>query len=265
MDTAIELKEVFVLSGEVEILKNISVSFPRNKSTVILGHSGCGKSTLLKTAAGIHSTESGEIYLDGIDVMKMSEKEYLAFRKKNGFVFQDAALWDNTSVFNNLSLPLEFHYRDLSKKEIESMVNKFLVKTGLKGQEHLRPAQLSIGEKKIVSFLRAVIVKPKFLFMDEPTQSIDSKVVDEISGIVRELREIGCTIITVSHDPQITSWLADYIVVLRHGELVEAGTLDDMAETKNNYVKSVVSGVLKDAAPYNENLLDLLDQYNLDD
>jgi phospholipid/cholesterol/gamma-HCH transport system ATP-binding protein len=262
MDTAIELKEVFVVSGDVEILKNISVNFPKNKSTVILGHSGCGKSTLLKTAAGIQPIESGEVLLEDTDFMKMTEKKYLEFRKKNGFVFQDAALWDNTSVFNNLSLPLEFHYRELSKKEIESMVNKFLVKTGLKGQEYLRPAQLSMGEKKIISFLRAVIVKPKFLFMDEPTQSIDSKVVDDISGIIRELRELGCTIITVSHDPQITSWLADYIVILRHGELVAAGELNEIAETKDEYVKSIVSGILKDAAPFNENLLDLLDQQN---
>ncbi len=140
------------------------------------------------------------------------------------------------------------------------MVNKFLTRTGLMGQEHLRPAQLSIGEKKIVSFLRAVMVKPKYLFMDEPTQSIDSKVVDAISGIIRELRNIGCTIITVTHDPEITSWLADYIVVLRNGELVEAGPLTEISRSKDKYVRSIVSNALDDAAPYNENILDLLDQ-----
>lgn len=260
MDTAIELNKVFVTSGDVDILKDISVSFPKNKSTVIIGPSGCGKSTLLKAAAGIRSIESGEIIIDGIEFMKMTEKEYLNFRKQNGFVFQDAALWENTNVFKNLSLPLEFHYRELSKQEIETMVNKFLTRTGLMGQEHLRPAQLSIGEKKIVSFLRAVMVKPKYLFMDEPTQSIDSKVVDAISGIIRELRNIGCTIITVTHDPEITSWLADYIVVLRNGELVEAGPLTEISRSKDKYVRSIVSNALDDAAPYNENILDLLDQ-----
>ncbi len=102
MDTAIELNKVFVTSGDVDILKDISVSFPKNKSTVIIGPSGCGKSTLLKAAAGIRSIESGEIIIDGIEFMKMTEKEYLNFRKQNGFVFQDAALWENTNVFKNL-------------------------------------------------------------------------------------------------------------------------------------------------------------------
>ncbi len=260
MEKAVELNEVFVISGDVEILKNISVSFPKDKSTVILGPSGCGKSTLLKAAAGIRTIESGEVIIDGTDLMKMTDKKYLEFRKQNGFVFQDAALWENKSMFENLSLPLAFHYRDLSKKEIESMVNKFLIRTGLNGQELLRPAQLSAGERKIVSFLRAVIAKPKFLFMDEPTQSIDSKVVDIISTIIRELRNLGCTIITVTHDPQLTSWLADFIVVLRHGEMIEAGTLSEISRSQNEYVKSIVSSILDDAAPFNENLLDLLDQ-----
>ena len=123
MEEIIRLKNITILSEEYEILRDITLSFYRGECSVIVGPAGCGKSTLLKAAAGILIPDIGTLQIGGRDYVKMSDKEVKSFRRSNGFVFQDSALWDNRTIYENLALPLEFHFPELGELEVEKRVH----------------------------------------------------------------------------------------------------------------------------------------------
>ncbi len=256
---AVELRNVRLSSEGYEILKDISVAFPSGQSTIIMGPSGCGKSTLLKAAAGIMPPDSGSVLFDGADINQMSDRQLASVRKTNGFVFQDGALWENRTAYQNVAFPLEYHF-ELTDKQIEERVMRLLSRTALAEQASLRPAQLSAGERKVISFCRAVITNPTIIFMDEPTLSVDRETGGVVLDMIRELKAEGRTLITVTHDPKLTSWLADYLVILRQGELVEAGEFTRVRSSRNPVTQSVLADVMGEAAAYDSELLDLLSE-----
>jgi ABC-type transporter Mla maintaining outer membrane lipid asymmetry ATPase subunit MlaF len=260
MEDLIRLEHISISSEDFEVLRDISLSFPKGLSTVIFGPSGCGKSTLLKTAAGILIPDSGSLLIGGKDFIKMSERELKEFRRLNGFVFQDAALFDNRTIYQNLSLPLEYHYPERSAEEIKARVVELLDQTGLYSQAYLRPAQLSTGERKLASFLRAIVTKPSLLFMDEPTLSVDGKKAGFIHETLRDMKLNGCTMISITHDQNLTSWLADYLVVMEGGRILESGTFDEVKKSANPAVQSVMINVLSEAASYDTDILGLLNE-----
>jgi len=260
MKTLVELSNVFVMSLDYPILNDISVKIPAQKSTVIMGPSGCGKSTLLKVLAGIIIPDSGKLLFEGENIFSISDKKLLNFKKRNGFVFQDSALWSNKSIFNNLALPLQFHYSELSKKDIKERINNALESINLVDSMHLRPAQLSIGEKKMISFFRAIITNPQILFLDEPTLSIDQEMKKKIFTIIKTFKDNNCTIIAVTHDPNITAMIADYLILLKGGKVIKTGTVNEMKLSKNSEVKSILSEVLDNISTYDKDILDLLSQ-----
>jgi len=133
-----------------------------------MGPSGSGKSTLLKVAAGICVPDSGEVLVEGRSLLRMSDRRLLEFRRASGFMFQDAALWANKTIFENLALPLQIHRQDLAAASVRAEVLAALRRAGLEASAELRPAQMSMGENKIVSFLRAVVLRPALLFLDNP-------------------------------------------------------------------------------------------------
>lgn len=254
----ITIKDVLISSEHTAVLNKVNTSFPEGRSTVIMGPSGCGKSTLLKVAAGITVPDSGRVYLQGKNLFKFSEKKLLNFRKNSGFVFQDAALWANKTIRENLALPLQFHYRQLSRHDIDRRITILLEKTDLVDTIDLRPAQLSMGEQKVVSFLRAVVLEPGTLFIDEFIPSIDHVMAERIMVMIRELKNQGCTIIAVTHDPRLTSMIADHLVIMNRGRVVESGPLDSVRRSENREVIRILSEVLSEAATYETDLLDLL-------
>ncbi len=256
----IRLEEVAVKSEEYAILRDVSLSFSRGECTILVGPSGCGKSTLLKAAAGLLVPDQGNVYLDGRNLLRMTDGEMRAFRKKNGFVFQDSALWENRTVYQNLSLPLEYHFPEKTPGGIRERIARVLEGTGLLSQTHLRPAQLSSGERKIVSFLRAVITGPDLLFMDEPTLSVDKKNMGLMYEMIRDFKQRGCTLIVVTHDADLISWLADHLVVLDRGQVVESGPFDSVKNSSSPVVRSILSSVLAEAASYDTDILGLLSE-----
>jgi phospholipid/cholesterol/gamma-HCH transport system ATP-binding protein len=256
---AVELRNVRLRSEGYEILKDISLSFSAGRSTIIMGPSGCGKSTLLKAAAGIMPPDSGSVLVDGLDVHQMSEKQLTAFRKTNGFVFQDGALWENRTVLQNVAFPLEYHF-ELSDGEVRERTLRLLRRTSLEEQANLRPAQLSAGERKVVSFCRAVVHNPSLVFMDEPTLGIDREKGAILLDMIRELKAGGKTLITVTHDPKLTSWLADDLVILRQGELIDAGEFARVKSSRNPVTQGILADVMGEAAAYDTELLELLSQ-----
>ena len=257
MESAVQLNNVRLSSEGYEILRDITVGFPKGRSTIIMGPSGCGKSTLLKAAAGIMPPDSGSVLVEGADIHQMSDRRIARVRKTNGFVFQDAALWENRTMYQNVAFPLEYHF-DLTEKQIEERVMRLLERMSLHDQANLRPAQLSAGERKVVSFCRAVITNPSIIFMDEPTLSIDREKSEVVLEMIRELKSGGRTLITVTHDPKLTSWLADYLVILHQGALIEAGEFTEVRSSSNPVTQGVLADVMGEAAAYDTELLDLL-------
>jgi phospholipid/cholesterol/gamma-HCH transport system ATP-binding protein len=254
----LELKDIVLASQDYVVLDRASVSFAKGASSVIMGPSGCGKSTLLKVAAGICVPDSGEVLLEGRPLQRLSEARLLEWRRSSGFMFQDAALWANKTIFENLALPLQFHNPSLSQAAVRERVRASLARGGLEGSLELRPAQLSMGEAKIASFLRAVILEPELLFLDEPTPSIDHSALEKMMVMIREMKQRGCTIISVTHDAHLASMLANDLVVLKQGRVLVAADLSSVRRSRDREVVEILSQVLSEAAAYDTDLLDLL-------
>jgi phospholipid/cholesterol/gamma-HCH transport system ATP-binding protein len=258
VDSLIELEKVCFSSEEFDIIKGITLSIEKNATTIIMGGLGSGKSTLLKIIAGIFPPDQGRALFDGKDFQSIPAAEIVKFRKSSGFVFQDSALWANTSIYKNIALPLEFHFSKMPKKEIEAKVMSLVERVGFHDPVHLRPATLSIGEQKIVSFMRAVVTSPDILFLDDPTQGMDSEFSNKMIEIIRDFKTRKCSIIAVSHDSSFVSLLADNIVILKHGEIAVAGPFDEVKKSRDQYVRSILSNVLGEASSFDTDLLDLL-------
>ncbi len=259
MSELIELQDVTVLSGAHEVLKKVSVSFPEGKCTVIMGPSGCGKSTLLKVAAGIIPPDGGSVLYRGEDTQRLSEQKMREFRRSNGFQFQDSALWENKSIFDNLALPLQVHAADLTPADLHEQVERMLERGGLANCAALRPAELSVGERKMTSFLRALIGEPSLVFMDTPTGTIDASMAERVTAMIREIKAKGRTIVAVTHDRRIASTMADRLVVLSEGLLVASGEFDDVKRSADPRVRAILVEVLGEIASFDTDLLSLLD------
>ena len=255
----ISLQDVTVRLGGRDILKNVNLSLLPGRSTVIMGPSGAGKSTLLKTAAGLIPPDSGKVLFQGKDMLALSESGMLGVRKASGFIFQDGALWENKTLMENLALPLQVHFPQLREKEIDYRVARALERGGLAESAQARPASLSGGEKKIGSILRALITEPAILFMDEPTLSIDHTMEGKVSRMIADAKARGCIIIAVTHDPRLTSTLADQLVILDAGMVRETGDFDSVKRSRDERTREILSEVLGEIASYDTDLLALLD------
>jgi phospholipid/cholesterol/gamma-HCH transport system ATP-binding protein len=258
MQPLISLEKVRLNLGGYQALQDVDVGFPEGGSTVIMGPSGCGKSTLLKVAAGLIPPDSGRVLFRGEDIAWFSPRKMTELRKRNGFVFQDGALWENKTIFDNLALPIQVHYPKVKRAEIERRVNHALERGGLADSAAQRPAQLSGGERKIASFLRALMLEPKWVFMDEPTMSVDHEAASRMLEMIRELKTHACTIIAVTHDPELSSMIADHLVVLQAGVILASGPFDEVKASGDTRVRAILSRVLGQAAAYDADLLSLL-------
>jgi phospholipid/cholesterol/gamma-HCH transport system ATP-binding protein len=259
MSELISLRGVAVLTEGHESLSDVDLSVTEGACTVIMGPSGSGKSTLLKVTAGLMPPDRGTVTLRGDDLGSLGERDLLEFRRMNGFVFQDGALWENKSIFDNLALPLQVHCAELGEAAIRTRVLEMLARGGLADSAALRPAQLSGGERKIASFLRAAITDPQVVFLDEPTLSIDHTMTELITGMIRDLKARGCTILAVTHDPRLASLIADRLAVIDAGRIVVEGPFDEVKRSTDPRVRAVLARVLGEISSFDTDLLDLLD------
>jgi phospholipid/cholesterol/gamma-HCH transport system ATP-binding protein len=254
----IALQGIHVTLGGFQALEEVSVAFPQATCTVIMGPSGSGKSTLLKVAAGLIPPDRGRVFFRGQNMYGLSERGMLAMRKVNGFVFQDGALWENRTLFENLSLPLRVHFPEMPRAEVTRRVARALERVGMEDSATERPAALSGGEKKIASFLRATVTDPSLLFLDEPTLSIDFAMADRINQMIRDLKARGCTILAITHDAALTSSLADRLLVIDQGKVLAAGAFDEIKQTRDARTRAILAQVLGEIASYDGDLLELL-------
>lgn len=256
----IELDSIRVVHGERTVLEKVSFSFPPQKTTVILGPAGSGKSVLLKVAGGILDPDSGSVVADGRRLSSLSERQNREFRRRTGFVFQDAALWSNSTLLQNISLPLRVHFPAMSEEDAARRVDSLVSRIGFEEDLRVRPADTSPGGRKIVSFARAVIGDPETLFMDEPLAEIHHQVAERMLDVIRDLKRRRRTIIMVTHDPVLTSQVADWLLVLQNGRILEGGTTAKVASSTNPQVIATLTRVLSQASTFDGSILDLLDQ-----
>lgn len=241
----IRFKDVRKSFGEQEVLKGLSLEIPKGQILFILGTSGTGKSVLLKNIVGLLKPTSGQIWIDDEDVARFSEVEMFRIRKKCGMVFQHPALFDSLSVFENVAFGLRKHYPQMTKQDISNRVTECLRLVNLQGIENKMPQEISYGMQKRVSLARTVAIQPEILLFDEPTTGLDPVTTNSINQLILELsRKLKTTSLVVSHDMQCALDIADYIVVLDKGRIVDQGTPAQLKESRQPLVQDFLREAL---------------------
>lgn len=231
----LKMKNVCYEDNNQKIINNISHYIEANTVTAFLGKPGSGKSTALKLLAGLFPPTSGSISFEDKEIHTMSQKQNMDFRKRASFMFQDSALWANQDIYHNLELPLQIHFPELSAAERKERIIKYTELVEYHKPLIIRPAALSIGEQKKISFARALICQPEILFLDEPTESIDDKTEDLFISILKDFIAENKTVVYVSHDNYlINSFLCDKIY-FEDGEIKEKILLDDINQIDDYY------------------------------
>ncbi len=255
---AVELEAVTVEFDDFTPVVDASAAIERGKTTAIMGLSGSGKSTLLKAAAGLIPAAAGRVTILGVQVRPMSDGDMLELRRQVGFVFQEGALWQNMSIYRNIELPLEHQEPELTRQQRRDRIAAALAGFRFARDLSLRPAILSSGEAKVISFVRATVTRPEVIFLDEPTTFVDrsnrARMVERLRALKRDER----TLIIVTHNSKIAAQLADRVLVMADGTILEHGTLQEVAATDDERVREVLHEVLGDAIAYDEDLLSLL-------
>jgi len=225
-EIAIQLKDVHKAfrGGRDEILRGISIDFERGKLTYILGPSGTGKSVTLKHILGLLSPDQGQITVLGQDLNSMKESERIRFREKFGMVFQNSALFDDMTVFENVAFPLREH-TGYSEEQITAEVTAVLRSLGMNGPYDKYPNEISGGMRKRVGIARAIVRKPEILLYDEPTTGLDPYTRITVDELIEKIKsELKLTSVVISHDIPSALRLADKIVFLDQGKVAFEGS-----------------------------------------
>lgn len=232
--------------GALVVLDGLDLDVRRGETTVVLGPSGSGKSVLLKHAVGLLRPDAGEVHFDGQRVDHLKEHEWWPIRKRIGFLFQMAALFDSMSVIENLTFPLREH-TDLSRRERHSAASTALERVDLHAVEHKYPSELSGGQRKRVGLARAIILEPELILYDEPTTGLDPLRAAGIDALINKMkRELGVTSLVVTHDLGSTARLADRVVLLWDGRVRADGTLNQLRSSDDPVVHAFLNADSRD-------------------
>ncbi|MCG8531241.1 MAG: amino acid ABC transporter ATP-binding protein [Desulfovibrionales bacterium] len=219
----LEMKNICkTLSGK-QILKNVSLTVNKGDLKVLIGPSGAGKSTFLQCINYLLMPEEGEIFLEGKKVDSAHKKDLYGYRQQVGMIFQDFNLFDHLTAEDNVAIALR-KVKGMSKKEAMAIAEKELARVGLSEKRDLYPAELSGGQKQRVAIARALAMEPKVLLLDEPTSALDPELVGEVLSVIRDLARGGLTMIMATHQMDFARALADEIVFMQQGEIIERGS-----------------------------------------
>ncbi|MCE5286570.1 MAG: ABC transporter ATP-binding protein [Pelosinus sp.] len=239
----IQLKNVNLSYGHTEILHNINLEISEKEIMVIIGPSGSGKSTLLRLIVGLLKPTSGEIFINGQEISKMTEDELNTVRLKMGMVFQYSALFDSMTVGENVAFGLREH-TNLPEAEIIKQVRRKLRMVGLFGKENVVPGALSGGMKKRVSLARAIAVNPQILLYDEPTAGLDPIMSNKIDRLITSTRRnMGVTSVVVTHHMESAFHIADRIAMIYEGRIVEVDSAAEIKQSQNAIVQQFIHGL----------------------
>ena len=242
----VELRDIEKSFEKNYVLRGVSLALTKGTILAVMGGSGTGKTVLLRIAAGLHRPDAGEVYLFGTRTDRMREEAMLPLRRRTGFVFQGAALFDSLSVFENVAYPLREHTR-MSLGQITERVHEFLSLVGLPDTDDLLPAELSGGMRKRVGIARALVMEPEVVFFDEPTAGLDPTNARLVAQLIAQLRTGVCdTAIVVTHDVEFAELVADQMAILLHGEFADVGTPAEIHRSANPDVRRFLAGELRE-------------------
>ncbi|MEI7962486.1 MAG: ABC transporter ATP-binding protein [Verrucomicrobiota bacterium] len=238
----IEVRDLRQTIGTQEILRGVNIDIPRGETLVLLGQSGGGKSVFLRHLIGLMRPLSGSIKIEGEEIAHLDERQLEPVRRKIGMLFQDGALFDSMTVYENVAFPLrERGERD--EKIIRNKVAHALELVSLQGQEQKMPVNLSGGMRKRASLARAIISEPSCILYDEPTAGLDPIVSDTINRLIRRLQtQLRVTSIVVTHDMISTDHIADRVALLREGRIHFNGTLNQLHSSSDPVVTDFIQG-----------------------
>ncbi len=236
----IEVKNINKSFNGVQVLHDVSFQFETGKTNLIIGQSGSGKSVLTKCIVGLLEPEGGEILFDGRNVVSLSRKEKKEIRKEIGMLFQGGALFDSLTVEENVMFPLKM-FSKMSKEEMKDRANFCLERVNIINKNNLFPAETSGGMQKRIAIARAIAMKPKYLFCDEPNSGLDpvtSMLIDELIKEITE--EANMTTIVITHDMNSVLEIGDNIMFLNQGHNHWVGDMNSILRTDNQAVNDFV-------------------------
>ncbi len=238
MEKKLEIKNVSKSFGDHTILDNISMTLPKGENISVLGRSGVGKSVLIKCIIRLIDADSGEIFVNGEDIMKAEgRKQVDKIREGMGFLFQGGALYDSMSVKDNLAFPLR-RKKKKSKKSVDELVNRALESVGLKEAKDKYPADLSGGMLKRVALARTIVRQPGIILYDEPTTGLDPVTGREIVDLIIKIqKEYDTSSVIVTHDLECARRTSNDIKLLHEGKFYAEGTFDELKKSDEKHVK----------------------------
>jgi phospholipid/cholesterol/gamma-HCH transport system ATP-binding protein len=239
---SIEIRDLHKAFGANQVLQGFSLDVQEGETLVILGQSGSGKSVTIKHIVGLLEPDSGEVWVDGEEVNALSREALYELRRKVGYVFQFAALFDSMTVADNVAMGLR-RLGGLSKDEIRERVADSLERVELEGFEEKFPAELSGGQKKRAGIARAIAARPKYLLYDEPTTGLDPITKAVIDGlIIRMAEDLNVTGVVITHDMESAYRVGDRTAMLYEGRTRFLGTMEELRNSDDPVVKGFIEG-----------------------
>jgi len=236
----IQVRNVSKVFNSVYVLKNISVTFERGQTNLIIGQSGSGKTVLLKAIVGLHDVDEGEILYEDVVFNKLNFKEKKTLRRQIGMMFQAGALFDSSTVEENIIYPMDM-FTNMSLDEKIERANFCLKRVNIENANHLYPSEISGGMKKRVAIARAIALNPKYLFCDEPNSGLDPKTAIVIDYLIKEItEEYNMTTIVNTHDMNSVMEIGAKVVFIHEGEKCWEGTKKEVLHTDNKIFNDFV-------------------------
>ena len=224
--------------GAQKVLNGVTLSVDRGETLAVLGRSGTGKSVLLRVIIGLAKPDEGSVQIHGEEISGRSMDQMGEVRKKMGFLFQHAALYDSLTVGENIAFPLEHHRREMSISERNDRVTQLLGEVGMESARNKMPSNISGGMQKRVGLARALALDPDILLLDEPTAGLDPISSGEIDELVLKLqKEHHMATIVVTHDMHSAKTIANRLAILDKGSVVIQGTFEELQQSDISFVK----------------------------
>ncbi len=238
----IEVKNFHVAYGDKVVLRDLNFTVREKECLTILGESGAGKTTILRSIIGLKRPTQGDVFVEGENVVRMGEEQLISVRKKVAYAFQNGALFDSMTVFENLAFPLLEHSA-IRGQALKKRVSAELEEFELGGTQNLYPAELSGGMKKRVGIARSMMLKPKMILYDEPTVSLDPYNTANLVKTMLKLKRRGTTSVLVTHNMSVALKISDRIALLSNGKFSAIGTPKTVEKDYNILLKNFIEGV----------------------
>jgi phospholipid/cholesterol/gamma-HCH transport system ATP-binding protein len=234
----IVIEKIHKSFADQKVLNGITLRVCAGETVAVLGRSGTGKSVLLKIMIRLLPIDSGLVCITGEEINALNEHELYQIRKKVGFLFQQAALYDSLTVRENVAFPLARHAKKLTVAERDSQVRELLASVEMDRDLDKLPSQISGGMQKRVGLARALVLNPEVLLFDEPTAGLDPITANEISNLILELKKKRkMTAVVVTHDVRAAKLFADRLVFLHEGKVIAEGTFSDLQKSRDQFVR----------------------------